>query len=130
MIWSSRRRSIRACRPRPSRRSARRSTKRATPMMYPQALRQPGSSFKPIVYLAALEHGMRPDDHFNDARIRIGNWEPRNYANKYRGDVTAADALALSINTVAAQVLERAGIDNVIATARKLGIMTDLTHDA
>jgi len=95
-----------------------------------QALRQPGSSFKPIVYLAALEHGMRPDDHFNDARIRIGNWEPRNYANKYRGDVTAADALALSINTVAAQVLERAGIDNVIATARKLGIMTDLTHDA
>jgi len=95
-----------------------------------QALRQPGSSFKPIVYLAALEHGMRPDDHFTDARIRIGNWEPRNYENKYRGDVTAADAIALSINTVAAQVLERAGIDNVIATARKLGIMTDLTHDA
>ncbi len=95
-----------------------------------QALRQPGSSFKPIVYLAALEHGMRPDDHFTDAPIRIGKWEPHNYGNKYRGDVTAADAIALSINTVAAEVLQRAGIDNVIATARKLGIMTDLTHDA
>lgn len=95
-----------------------------------QALRQPGSSFKPIVYLAALEHGMRPDDHFTDQRIRIGKWEPRNYENRYRGDVTAADALALSINTVAAQVLQRAGVDNVIATARKLGITTDLTHDA
>ncbi len=95
-----------------------------------QALRQPGSSFKPFVYLAALEHGMRPSDHFIDQPIRIGKWEPRNYENKYRGDVTAADAIALSINTVAAQVLQRAGIDNVIATARRLGITTDLTRDA
>jgi penicillin-binding protein 1A len=95
-----------------------------------QALRQPGSSFKPFVYLAALEHGMRPSDHFNDQPIRIGKWEPRNYENKYRGDVTAADAIALSINTVAAQVIQRAGVDNVIATARRLGITTDLTHDA
>ena len=95
-----------------------------------QALRQPGSSFKPIVYLAALEHGLRPDDHFNDAPLRIGKWEPRNYENKYRGDVTAADAIALSINTVAAQVLERAGVDNVIATAHRLGITSDLTRDA
>jgi penicillin-binding protein 1A len=95
-----------------------------------QALRQPGSAFKPIVYLAALEQGMRPDDHFEDRPIRIGKWEPRNYENHYRGDVTAADALAYSINTVAAQVLQRAGIDNVIATARQLGITTDLNHDA
>lgn len=95
-----------------------------------EALRQPGSSFKPFVYLAALEHGMRPSDHFNDQPIRIGKWEPRNYENKYRGDVTAADAIALSINTVAAQVLQRAGVDNVIATARRLGITSDLTRDA
>ncbi len=95
-----------------------------------QALRQPGSAFKPFVYLAALEHGMSPDDHFTDQPIRIGNWTPHNYENKYRGDVTAAEALADSINTVAAQVLERAGIDNVIATAHRLGITSDLGHDA
>ncbi|MDE2227648.1 MAG: PBP1A family penicillin-binding protein [Alphaproteobacteria bacterium] len=94
-----------------------------------QALRQPGSSFKPFVYLTALEHGIKPSDHFNDAPIRIGDWEPHNYENKYRGDVTVADAVAYSINTVAAQVIERVGANNVIATARRLGITTPLPHD-
>ena len=95
-----------------------------------QALRQPGSSFKPIVYLAALERGMQPTDVFSDHRIRIGNWEPRNYENKYQGEMTAAEALAQSVNTIAAQVLERAGIDNVIAVARRLGITGELNRDA
>jgi len=95
-----------------------------------QALRQPGSAFKPFVYLAALEHGMSPNDTFVDKPIRIGNWEPRDYENKYRGTVTASEALADSINTVAAQVLERAGIDNVIAAAHRLGITSELSHDA
>ncbi|HWI27543.1 MAG TPA: PBP1A family penicillin-binding protein [Stellaceae bacterium] len=95
-----------------------------------QALRQPGSAFKPFVYLAALEHGMTPEDRFEDRPIRIGNWAPHNYENKYRGEVTASEALAESINTVAAQVIERAGIDNVIATAHRLGITSDLAHDA
>jgi penicillin-binding protein 1A len=95
-----------------------------------QALRQPGSSFKPVVYLAALEHGLKPDDVFNDHRIRIGNWEPRNFENKYLGEVTASEALAQSLNSVAAQVLERAGVDSVIATARRLGITSPLARDA
>ena len=95
-----------------------------------QALRQPGSAFKPFVYLAALEQGMTPDDRFMDAPIRIGNWAPRNYENKYRGEVTAAEALAESINTVAAQVIERAGVDNVIAAAHRLGITSELNRDA
>jgi penicillin-binding protein 1A len=95
-----------------------------------QAQRQPGSSFKPFVYLAALEHGMRPSDMFDDHRIRIGKWEPHNFENKYLGPVTAAEALAQSLNSVAAQVLERAGIDNVIETARRLGISSNLTRDA
>ncbi|HLI22791.1 MAG TPA: PBP1A family penicillin-binding protein, partial [Stellaceae bacterium] len=95
-----------------------------------QALRQPGSSFKPIVYLAALERGLRPSDHYNDAPIRIGNWEPHDFENKYRGDVTVSDAVALSLNSVAAQVVQRYGVNNVIATARKLGITADLAHDA
>jgi penicillin-binding protein 1A len=95
-----------------------------------QALRQPGSAFKPFVYLAALEHGMSPGDRFLDQPIRIGDWQPRNYENKYRGEVTASEALAESINTVAAQVLQRAGVDNVIAAAHRLGITGELTRDA
>ncbi len=95
-----------------------------------QALRQPGSSFKPFVYLAALEHGLRPTDRFNDHRVRIGNWEPHNYENKYVGEVTAAEALAQSINTVAAQVIVRAGVNNVIEVAHRLGITATLTRDA
>lgn len=94
-----------------------------------QALRQPGSSFKAFLYLAALEQGLRPDDHFIDGPVRIGNWEPRDYERTYRGNVTMAQAIAYSLNTVAAQVIERVGVDNVIAAARKLGITTNLTHD-
>ncbi len=95
-----------------------------------QALRQPGSAFKPFVYLAALEHGMSPEDHFVDQPVRIGNWQPRNYEGKYRGDISAADALAHSVNTVAAQVLQRAGVDEVINVAHRLGITSDLARDA
>ncbi len=95
-----------------------------------QAQRQPGSSFKPIVYLSAIEHGLRPSDHFIDQPIKIGKWEPHNFENKYRGDVTVSDAVALSLNSVAAQVVQRYGVNNVIATARSLGITSDLAHDA
>ena len=95
-----------------------------------QALRQPGSAFKPFVYLAAIEHGLSPNDRFIDQPIRIGDWQPHNYEGTYRGSITAAEALAQSVNTVAAQVLERAGIDNVIATAHRLGITSDLGRDA
>ncbi|MGH6968581.1 MAG: transglycosylase domain-containing protein, partial [Stellaceae bacterium] len=94
-----------------------------------QALRQPGSSFKPLVYLAALERGIKPSDVFNDAPVRIGDWEPHNYENTYRGNVTVADAVAYSINTVAAQVIARVGANNVIAVARRLGITTPLPDD-
>ncbi|HXQ53536.1 MAG TPA: PBP1A family penicillin-binding protein [Stellaceae bacterium] len=95
-----------------------------------QALRQPGSSFKPIVYLAALERGVTPGDMVNDHRIRIGKWEPRNFDNKYMGEVTVAEALAQSLNSVSAQLLERAGVDTVIETAHRLGIGSPLTRDA
>jgi penicillin-binding protein 1A len=95
-----------------------------------QAERQPGSSFKPFVYLAGLESGLRPDDHFVDQPIRIGNWQPRDYTGRYQGDMTMAEALAQSINTVAVQVAQRAGISNVIAVANRLGITSRLTPDA
>jgi penicillin-binding protein 1A len=95
-----------------------------------QAERQPGSSFKPFVYLAGLEAGLRPDDHFVDQPIRIGNWQPHDYTGRYQGDMTMAEALAQSINTVAVQVAQRAGIPNVIAVANRLGITSRLTPDA
>jgi penicillin-binding protein 1A len=95
-----------------------------------QALRQPGSSFKPFVYLTAVERGLRPTDHFMDQPVRIGKWEPHNYENKYKGDVSVSDAVALSINTVAAQVIQRYGVQHVIDTAHRLGITAELTRDA
>ncbi len=95
-----------------------------------QAQRQPGSAFKPFVYLAGLEAGMRPQDRVVDAPIRIGNWQPHNYSNRYQGEMTLATALAESVNTVAAQVAQRAGIAHVIATANRLGIASGLARDA
>ncbi|HEV2673522.1 MAG TPA: PBP1A family penicillin-binding protein [Aliidongia sp.] len=94
-----------------------------------QSVRQPGSAFKPFVYLTALEHGMRPDDHFTDGPTRIGNWQPHDFENRYLGDVTMAEAVAESLNTVAAQVAQKVGIRNVIATAHRLGITSDLNED-
>ena len=94
-----------------------------------QALRQPGSSFKPIVYLAAIEEGLSPDDVIEDAPITLGHWSPENFENKYRGPVTAREALADSINTVAVRVFQRVGATKVIQTARALGITSPLEHD-
>jgi penicillin-binding protein 1A len=95
-----------------------------------QAERQPGSAFKPFVYLAGLESGLRPDDRLDDAPIRIGNWRPHDYSRRYRGEVSLAEALAQSINTVAVRVAERAGIRRVIAVANRLGITSPLPPDA
>ncbi len=95
-----------------------------------QSMRQPGSSFKPFVYLTALERGMRPDDHFVDGPTKIGNWQPHDFEPRYMGDVTMAEAVAESLNTVAAQVTQKVGVRNVIATAHRLGISSDLNEDA
>jgi penicillin-binding protein 1A len=94
-----------------------------------QAMRQPGSAFKPIVYLAAIEHGLEPDDMIEDAPITLGHWSPENFDNKYHGPVTARYALAESINTVAVRVFMRVGAQNVIETARALGITSPLERD-
>ncbi|HKS90160.1 MAG TPA: PBP1A family penicillin-binding protein [Stellaceae bacterium] len=95
-----------------------------------QAQRQPGSAFKPFVYLAGLEAGLRPEDRMVDAPIRIGNWRPHNYLDRYQGEMSLADALAQSVNTIAVQVAERAGIGRVVATANRLGIVSELAKDA
>jgi len=95
-----------------------------------QAMRQPGSAFKPIVYLTAIEQGLTPDEIIVDEPLTIGNYSPENYEGKYLGPITAREALAESINTVAVRLLERAGIGKVIQTARDLGVTSPLEHDA
>jgi penicillin-binding protein 1A len=93
-----------------------------------QAKRQPGSSFKPIIYLAALEQGLRPDYMLRDAPISFVNpytrvlWQPKNYKNEYYGSVTMRKALELSLNTATVRLLEKVGVENVIDLAQRLHI--------
>jgi penicillin-binding protein 1A len=95
------------------------------------ARRQPGSSFKPFVWLAALEHGAQPDDIVSDSPLRIGNYSPANFEPGYRGDVTIEEALAQSLNTVSVRLLLQAGGPQVVAAvAHRLGIADSLPDDA
>ncbi|MBI1360963.1 MAG: PBP1A family penicillin-binding protein [Alphaproteobacteria bacterium] len=91
-----------------------------------QARRQPGSSFKMFVYAAALEAGLRPGSVRYDEPISIGNWRPRNYGGSYRGAVTLSEALAESLNTVAAEVGDEVGMDKVTDLARRFGVRSEL----
>jgi penicillin-binding protein 1A len=86
------------------------------------ARRQAGSAFKPFVYLTAMEQGRTPAVMVVDEPVKIGNWEPKNYTNKYLGQITLQTALAQSINTVAARLANEVGTSNVANTARRLGI--------
>jgi penicillin-binding protein 1A len=90
------------------------------------AQRQAGSSFKPFVYLTAMEHGHTPTEPVVDEPVTIGDWQPRNYTGKYLGPITLQTALAQSINTVAARLASQVGTDNVAATAHRLGITTQI----
>lgn len=93
------------------------------------ARRQAGSSFKPFVYLTAMEQGRTPDTPVVDEPIRIGNWEPRNYTGRYLGPMSLQTALAQSINTVAARLANEVGTGNVAQTARRLGITSRIQQD-
>lgn len=93
-----------------------------------QAKRQPGSAFKPIIYLAALENGFKPETMLLDAPISFTDpwskqvWSPHNYRNEYHGSVSMRTALALSLNTATVRLLERVGVSNVIDLAKSLHI--------
>jgi len=95
-----------------------------------QAMRQPGSSFKAFVYLAAFEAGLTPEAPFVDAPISIGKWSPDNYNDKYYGQVTLREAFARSLNSVAVQLAQRVTPAQVVETAKRLGIDTPLGNDA
>ena len=95
-----------------------------------QARRQPGSTFKLVVYLAALRSGMRPDDLVNDAEITEGDYRPANYGGRYRGEITLREAFAQSSNVVAVQLYRQLGSAAVQQAARDLGITVDLPDNA
>lgn len=89
-----------------------------------QAVRQPGSAFKPFVYVTALQHGMTPSTTMEDKKVSYGSWTPQNASKSYSGTMTLSDALANSVNTVAVQVADKVGTSNIIANAKKMGITT------
>ncbi|MEP0338051.1 MAG: PBP1A family penicillin-binding protein [Alphaproteobacteria bacterium] len=95
-----------------------------------QAQRQPGSAFKPVVYLAALEAGMTPATPVVDKPVSLSGWQPSNFSGKYEGRMTLEYALANSVNTIAVQLAQKVGPAKIIDTARALGITTDLPRDA
>lgn len=90
------------------------------------AKRQPGSAFKPFVYLAALEKGLTPDTIRDDSPVSFKGWEPENYSRSYRGPVTLQTALAHSLNTIAARLISEVTPREVIRTAQRLGINSAL----
>ncbi|WP_420825913.1 transglycosylase domain-containing protein [Rhodobium orientis] len=94
------------------------------------ALRQPGSSFKPFVYMTAFMHGFSPKSVVRDGPITIGHWSPRNYGRSYSGPVTLTNALVRSINTIPVRLSLKIGRKNIIETAKRMGIRSELRNDA
>lgn len=92
-----------------------------------QAKRQPGSTFKLFVYLAALKSGMTPDSLVSDRAFTTGDYKPKNYGSSYGGDITLKQAFAKSSNVATVRLYEQVGGGNVIAAARGLGINSPLT---
>jgi penicillin-binding protein 1A len=90
------------------------------------ALRQPGSSFKPFVYATAMMNGFTPTSVVRDSPICIGNWCPHNYSGGYSGNVTLTNALVRSINVIPVKLAQAFGRDKIVETAQKMGITTEL----
>lgn len=88
------------------------------------AERQPGSAFKPFVYLAAIQDGMTPGSTMEDKKIDFNGWSPKNYEGTYSGTMTLRYALQHSVNTIAVQLADKVGMNKVINLASELGIST------
>ena len=95
-----------------------------------QARRQPGSTFKLFVYLAALRSGLNPDSTVKDEPVTIANWSPKNSDGRYEGDITLARAFAKSSNVASARLIQQVGVKNVIRAARDLGVSTPIAEEA
>ena len=94
-----------------------------------QAKRQPGSTFKLFVYLAALRSGMTPDSLIDDSPIEKGSYRPKNYGDTYRGQITLREAFSRSSNVAAVRLYRQLGSEAVIAAARDLGVTSNLAQD-
>lgn len=94
-----------------------------------QAIRPPGSSFKPFVYAAAIEKGWGPNDVLDDTPIDLNGWKPHNYNNKYRGQMPLYMGLMLSSNVMAVRLIKDVGVRSVIGVARTMGITTPMEYD-
>ncbi|WP_319588251.1 PBP1A family penicillin-binding protein [uncultured Desulfobulbus sp.] len=99
-----------------------------------QANRQPGSAFKPLLYASALEQGMSPGSVFKDTPITLPSgggksWQPRNFKNEYHGSMALDEALIHSSNVIAVRLMQQAGLQNVLRTAKKMGITAPLEAD-
>jgi penicillin-binding protein 1A len=95
-----------------------------------RARRQPGSAFKPFIYLTALESGLTPESIVKDSPIVHKGWSPRNFDGRYRGFVTLREALSRSLNTVSVRLTLSVGVNNAVETAHRLGIASELRTDA
>ena len=95
-----------------------------------QARRQPGSTFKLFVYLAALRDGKTPSSTVDDSPVDIAGWKPRNDDGRYLGEISLARAFARSSNVAAARLTQEVGVRSVIKAARDLGITTPIANEA
>lgn len=93
------------------------------------APRQPGSAFKPVVYLVALENGMTPESYVNDSPFSIGDYNPKNYDEMYYGGINLATAFAKSVNSVPLKLTKEYGIDAVLQMAARLGVGNNLKRE-
>jgi penicillin-binding protein 1A len=93
------------------------------------AMRQPGSTFKPAVYLVALENGMTPQNLVEDSAFAIGDYNPKNYNEKYYGQITLAEAFAKSVNSVPLKLTAQWGLDEILKMAARLGVGSKLRRD-
>ncbi len=93
------------------------------------AARQPGSAFKPVVYLMALENGLTPDSYVNDSPFAVGDYNPKNYNEHYYGDIPLSVAFAKSVNSVPVKLTKIYGIDSVLDMAGRLGVGTKLKRE-
>lgn len=93
------------------------------------APRQPGSAFKPVVYLMALENGLTPESYVNDSQFSVGDYNPKNYNEHYYGDIPLSVAFAKSVNSVPVKLTKIYGIDSVLDMAGRLGVGTKLRRE-
>src|SRR3954466_12367867 len=94
------------------------------------AKRQPGSAFKPFIFLTLIQGGLTPETIRQDAPLDLKGWKPENYTHEYFGSVTLTQALSMSLNTVAVRLGLEVGPKNVVRTAHRLGISSKLDANA